>query len=328
MKHADIRWGIIGAGDVAHAFVNDFKWMKQAQLRAIASSDPGRAEAFAKKYDIPYALSYEELYSHKEIDAIYIATIHHMHFEQALSCMNAGKAVLCEKPVTINDVQFKELATVSKERQVFLMEAIWTYFLPAIIKVKQWINEGLIGEIKVIQADLAYPMDPVTQAKLFDPVMAGGSLVRLGIYPIALTYYLTEREPEHIYSSAQLTKSGVDERLAMTLQYGDITASLFSSIVTRMTNKGRIFGGKGYIEIPDFWRARESKLFDQQFNLVETFQDDRESHGFIYEMQHANGLILAGEYESPIVPHARSYSIQRTMTAIRKQAGVKFPMED
>jgi predicted dehydrogenase len=328
MIRTDIRWGIIGAGDVAHAFVNDFKWMKQAKLQAIACSDSGRGEAFAKKYDIPYALTYEELYKHKEIDAVYIATIHHLHFDQALNCLNAGKAVLCEKPITINDMQFKELAAVSKERHVFLMEAMWTYFLPAVIKAKQWIDDGLIGEIKVIQADLAYPMNPVTQAKLFDPAIAGGSLLKLGIYPIALAYYLTEKEPEHVISSAQLTKSGVDERLAMTLQYGDLTASLFSSIVTRMTNTGRIFGEKGYIEIPDFFRAHESKLFDQEYNLVESFQDRRVSHGFIFEMQHSNDLILAGAYESPVMPHARSYSIQKTMTTIRKQAGMKFPMED
>lgn len=327
MNNTTVRWGILGAGNIAHAFVNDFKWMERASLVAIASADPLRAKAFAKRYSIPEAMSYDDLYRHKEIDAVYIATIHHLHFEQVLECLHSGKAVLCEKPITINDNQFKILANLSKQKKVFLMEAMWTYFLPAIVKAKRWIDDDRIGKIKVIQADFAYPMNRVTQAKLFDRNLAGGSLLELGIYPIALAYYFTCRDPEKIMSTANLTNSGVDEQLAMTFQYVDATASLFSSIVTRMTNTGRIFGEKGYIEIPDFWRAIECKLFDHQFNLIESFQDNRTSHGFIYEMQHANNCILEGEYDSPIMPHSRSYSIQKSMTEIRTQIGLKYPME-
>ncbi len=327
MTNAKIRWGVIGAGTIAHAFVNDFKLMERASLVAVAASDPERATAFATRYNIPLALNYEELYLNKEIDAVYIATIHPLHFNQVLQCLKAGKAVLCEKPITINDSQFNKLACISKEKRVFLMEAMWTYFLPAIIKAKQWVDDGQIGEIKVIQADFAYPMNKVTQVKLFDRALAGGSLLELGIYPIALAYYFTDREPVNISASGQLTPFGVDERLAVTLQYNELTASLFSSIVTRMTNTGRIFGEKGYIEIPDFWRAYGCKLYDGEYNLVESLHDDRISHGFIYEMQHANDLIQAGEYESPIMPHSRSHSIQKTMTEIRSQIGVEFPKE-
>ena len=327
MNNTTIRWGILGAGNIAHAFVNDFKWMKQASLVAVASSDSKRARGFANRYEIPYALSYEEFYHHEEIDAVYIATIHQLHFEQILQCLNAGKAVLCEKPVTINNRQFEILAKISKENEVFFMEAMWTYFLPAMIKAKQWVDEGLIGEIKVIQADFAYPMNRVTQANLFDPALAGGSLLELGIYPIAFAYYITGRDPENIVASGQLTDTGVDERLGVTLQYNNLTASLFSSIVTRMTNTGRIFGEKGFIEIPEFWRAYECKLFNSEYNLIDTFHDNRISHGFIHEMQHANDLILQGAYQSPIMPHSRSYSLQKTMTEIHRQIGMKYPME-
>ncbi len=328
MRRSNIRWGIIGAGTIAHAFVNDFQWMKNASLVAIACSDLQRGKAFADKYHIPQILTYEELYESEDIDAVYIATIHHLHFDQIVRCLNAAKSVLCEKPVTLNDHQFNIVSKISREKGVFLMEAMWTYFLPAILQAKQWTDEGRIGALKVLQADFAYPMNRITQAKLFDPALAGGSLLELGIYPVAFSYYMTGCDPEKINASAQLTESGVDERLAVTLQYGNLTSTLFSSIVTRMTNSARIFGEKGYIEIPDFWRAYECTLFDGEYKMIDSFRDGRESHGFIYEMQHANDRILQGAYESPVMPHSRSLDIQKTMTAIRRKIGLKYPQEN
>ncbi len=323
----NIRWGMLGAGGIAHAFVNDFKWMQNASLVAVAASDAKRVKAFAAQYDIPQALSYDELYKNDEIDAVYVNTIHHLHFKQTLQCLENGKAVLCEKPITINDKEFKKLAAAAKANHVFLMEAMWTYFLPAIQKAKQWVDEGRIGNLKVIQADFAYPMDKNTQAKMFNPELAGGSLLELGIYPIALAYYFTNKEPEKIVASGQLTSTGVDERTGVILEYGDITATLFSSIVSRMTNVGRIFGEMGYIEIPDFWRAYGCRLYDKDYNLVDTYDDNRSSNGFIYEMQHANDMILAGHFESPVMQHSRSNAIQETMTEIRRQIGLVYPMD-
>lgn len=327
MRKDKIRWGILGAGGIAHAFASDFKFMQHAELLAVAASDIDRARSFAAQYQIPQALSYENLYNSKDVDAVYIATIHHLHFKQTFRCLKMGKGVLCEKPVTINDKEFKTLASVAKKKSVFLMEAMWTYFLPSLQKAKQWVDEGRIGNIKVIQADFSYPMDKEIQAKLFDPNLAGGSLLELGIYPIALAYYFTDKKPEKIIASGQLTPTGVDERLGVILQYGDITATLFSSISTRMTNMGRIFGETGYIEIPDFWRAYGCTLYNKDYIITETYEDKRSSHGFIYEMQHANDLILACKYESTLMPHSRSNAIQETMTEIRKQIGLEYPME-
>jgi len=323
-----IRWAILGAGRIANAFAKDFPFMHNAELVAVASSDRERATDFAREYHIAKTLTHEELYNSDEIDAVYIATTHNFHFEQALKCLQSGKAVLCEKPITVNDTEFKQLMSVSKEKNVFLMEAMWTYFLPAIKKAKQWLDEGRIGKLKVIQCDFAVTMEKNYEGRVYNLKLAGGSLLDLGVYPVSLAYYFTNKAPEKITASGAMTQTGVDERLAMIFQYGDITATLFTAITTRMTNKLRLFGEEGYIEIPDFWRTRSARLFDKDYNLLETYNDDRSAHGFIFEMQHANDLILEGKIESPVIPQSRSNNIQETMTEIRKQIGLKYPFEN
>jgi predicted dehydrogenase len=322
-----IRWAILGAGNIARSFVKDFELMKDARLVAVAAGEPERAKNFAATHNIPMALSYDELYNSNEIDAVYIATTHNFHHQQALHCLKKGKAVLCEKPVTVNDTQFKELAALSKANHTFLMEAMWTYFLPAVQKAKQWVNEGRIGKIKVVQADFAFPMEKKMEGRMYSPHLAGGSLLDLGIYPVAMAYYFTDSIPDKIIASGVLTPTGVDAQVGMLLQFGDINASLFTSMVTRMTNKCRLFGESGYIELPDFWRTNQCSIYDKDYALIESYNDQRTSHGFIYQMQHANDMIRAGNTESPVIPHARSNNMQETLTAVRNQIGLRYPFE-
>ena len=323
-----IRWGIMGAGHIAQSFVKDFPLLENAELVAIAASDIGRAKTFAAKHNLPQALSYDELYNSKDVDAVYIATTHNFHFKQALKCLQNGKAVLCEKPITVNDKEFKELMAFSKSNKVFLMEAMWTYFLPAIHKAKQWVEEGRIGKLKVIQADFAYPMEKNIEGRMYNPLLAGGALLDLGVYPVALSTLFMDKKPNSITASGVLTQSGVDANVAMVLQYESATATLFTSMETRMTNKLRLFGETGYIEVPDFWRAYYCRLFDKDYELIETFEDGRTSHGFIYQMQHATDKILSNETESNIVTHQRSNEIQEIMTEVRRQIGLSYPQEN
>jgi predicted dehydrogenase len=323
-----IRWAILGAGRIANAFAKDFQFMQNAELVGIASRDKEKANAFAKEYNIPKTFTHEEMYLSNEIDAVYIATTHNFHFEQAMECLKSGKAVLCEKPITVNDTEFEKLMAVSKEKKVFLMEAMWTYFLPAVQKAKQWLDEGKIGKLKVMQGDFAFQMEKNIEGRMYNPNLAGGALLDLGVYPIAMAYFFSNTVPEKITASGALTQTGVDERLGMIFQYEDFSASLFTSMVNRMSNAFKLFGEEGYIEIPDFWKAGTARLFDKDFNQLEIYEDNRTSHGFIYEMQHANDLILEGKTESPVIPHSRSNAIQETMTGIRKQIGLKYPFEN
>jgi predicted dehydrogenase len=327
MAQAKIRWAILGAGNIAQSFVKDFPLVKNGELVAIAARDKERAKEFAASHNIPLAYTYEELYNSSEVDVVYIATTHNFHFEQSMQCMQQGKAVLCEKPITINDTESKQLTALSKEKNIFLMEAMWTYFLPAVIKAQQWINEGKIGALKVIQADFAFPMEKNLEGRMYNPLLAGGALLDLGVYNVALATLFMKQKPDSIIASGVLTETGVDATTAMIFKYGNTLATLCTSMVTRMNNKLLLFGENGYIEIPEFWRAKSAILYDKEFQLVESFKDERQSHGFIYQMQHATDKILNNEIESNIITHQRSNEIQEIMTEVRRQIGLQYPME-
>jgi predicted dehydrogenase len=327
MQNRKIRWGILGAGHIAESFVKDFPLLQNATLVAVAARDKEKAKAFAAAHNIPIAYNYDELYNSTEVDAVYIATTHNFHFEQSLQCMKHGKGVLCEKPITINDSECKQLIAVAKEKNVFLMEAMWTYFLPAINKAKQWIEEGRIGNLKVIQADFSFGVPKNLEGRMYNPNLAGGALLDLGVYPVAAACLFANGKPGSITASGVLTATGVDANTAIILQFGEITATLFTSMETRMSNKLRLFGDKGYIEIPDFWRSKVCKLYDKEFVQQEIFDDERITHGFIYQMQHATDRMLNNETESNIIPLSRSNEIQKIMTEARRQIGMVYPME-
>ena len=170
-------------------------------------------------------------------------------------------------------------------------------------------------------------MEKNLTGRIYNPRLAGGSLLDLGVYPISIANYFANEFPETVLASGRLTETGVDERLGIILQYGHVTATLFSSITSRMTNKCRLFGEKGYIELPDFWRATSAKRFNGDFELVESFDDQRVSHGFIYEMQHVNDKVLNGDTESDIMPLTKSRDVQAVMMEVRKQIGLIYPMD-
>lgn len=323
----NVRWAILGAGRIAHKFAADFSKVNQATLVAVASKDIAKATEFATAYRIPRALSYDELYLDQDIDAVYIATTHNFHFEQALACLNHGKAVLCEKPITINDIQFKTLAEVARRNEVYLMEAMWTWFLPAVQKAQFWIKEGRIGELKAIQSDFGalMPYDP--SGRMYNASLAGGALLDLGVYPVAISTYFTERKPIAIHSSACIGATGVDETTSMILDYGDIKASLITSMVAQMQNKAIIYGTKGYIELPDFFKASTVILYDHERKEIDRFNDNRDTWGYTFETQAVTNDLLEGKKENAIVSLDHSNTIQEILSAVKKQVGLKHPGE-
>jgi predicted dehydrogenase len=326
-KTNKVRWAILGCGEIANHFANDFKAVKNAELVAVASRDAGRASVFANQYGIPHVFTYDELYNSDLVDAVYIATTHNFHYEQTLACMQHGKAVLCEKPITVNDFEFKKLASFAKEKQVFLMEAMWTYFLPALNKAKEWIAEGRIGSIKMIQADFGFYSEYNPLGRLYNPLTAGGALLDVGIYPIAFTLFFMNRKPDEVKVSAIFGDSKVDEFIWMIFNYGDASALLFSSIRFNSLNKGVITGDRGSIELPIFYKSRSAQLYDAKHQLVESFSDERSTIGYSFEIQEATDCILDGSLESKIITHARSNELQEIMTDIRRQINLKYPME-
>ncbi|HEU0064156.1 MAG TPA: Gfo/Idh/MocA family oxidoreductase, partial [Flavisolibacter sp.] len=198
---------------------------------------------------------------------------------------------------------------------------------PSVIQAKKWINEGKIGPVKIVQADFGYKMEFNPHSRLFDPSLAGGALLDLGVYPISFSQYIMEKMPETILATAIFSKTNVDETTSILLKYKNAVANLFCSVVSRTINTGYIFGENGYILLPDFHKAFSAKLFTPDHNVVESFEDNRKSWGYNYEIQHVTDKLLKGAVESDIASFSISQQVQEIMTEIRKQIALKYPDE-
>lgn len=322
-----INWGILGAGKIAHKFTNDFKAVSNGTIKAVASRSLSRSEEFAKQYNIEksYA-SYLEMLQDSEIDVVYIATPHNFHFEHASMCLNNGKSVLCEKPVCVNSQEFEILSHLAKEKQLFFMEALWTYYLPAILKSMEWIYTGKIGEVKQVQVSFGFNGDMNKEGRLANSNLAGGALLDIGIYGIAISELIFNDKVEDIQSMAHIGETGVDEYNTIQIKYqkGGM-AQISSSLVSNMKNEAVIYGTKGRIIIPKFWMAKESILITngEQLNFV----DKSPELGYNYEAFAVNKLLEKGQLESPVIPIWKSKKILSLLDQVRKQIGLEYPFE-
>ena len=315
-----VRWGLIGAGRIARQFAEDILHTNNATLQAVASRDQQRAERFAKQHQLPKAYGdYQTLYDDPDIDAIYIATPHTHHLRQSTAILEAGKAVLCEKPMTINTAECLELIEQTKQSNQYLMEGMWTYFLPAIQKAKQWLLDGKIGTLKHIKADFGYPQLPYdAKRREYNAELAGGCLLEMGIYPVAAAWFFSQQQPQHIRVLSKHAANGVEDDVAIWLDYGDTLATLGTSFRCKLQNWCYLIGDQGYIAIPDFWRASECHLYELD-TLVDSFQDHRKGEGFEFEIQSVSNDILSGKTESDIMPLSNSLIFQQLMDSIREK---------
>jgi predicted dehydrogenase len=318
LKNANnLRWGIVSTGRIAEKFCQDMKFVNNGHLVAVAARKLTDAQTFAAKYNIETAHEgYQKLFENPEIDIVYIATPHNFHFEQAKAALAAGKSVLCEKPMTISSIQCKELQELAKSKGVFLMEAMWTYFLPAIIKAKQWATEGRIGKIKHIKADFGFAVPDDNGGRLYNPALAGGCLFDMGIYPLAIAHYFNPAPMTDINIQVKKAKSGVDNDLVILAKANDVVLSLATSFQCRLQNAALIIGEKGYIHIPDFWQAKSCQLFGQDTQL-ETFADTSDSIGYCYEATAVAQAIFEGHIEHEIMPQSISLALQQQMEQLK-----------
>ena len=311
-----IRWGIIGPGIIAHEFAHDFKFVGNAELKAVASRSFTRATEFAEKYDIPKSYgSYQELYEDADIDAIYVATPHTFHLQNSRDALQGGKAVLCEKPITTSPLELRELLEAADKTGNYLLEGMWTYFLPVIKKAKSWVEEGRIGKVRHIKSDFGYPVPFDPNGRMFNPELAGGSLLDMGIYTIAMAWYFKSMDPESVHVFSRKARTGVDLESTIVFDYGDAIANLSSSFRCKLNNWTYIIGEDGYIAIPDFWRAKECHLYKVE-ECVDRYTDERTGFGFNYEVEAASSDILEGKTQSDIMPHHYSKKLQEYMAEV------------
>ncbi len=299
----NVRFGIIGLGGISNRFASVLNTVEGVELAAVASSDEARAVEFAKKHHASRASkSYTDLLEDKGVDVVYIGLTHNFHYDIIKLCLTYGKGVICEKPMTLREKDAQELAALAKEKNVLLMEAMWSRFTPAFIKAKEWVNIGKIGRIKLIHASFCFnfPFDP--SHRLFNPALAGGSLYDAGVYPIEFTTGILGENPKQVSGFASFCETGVDDYAAFTMSFESGTLASLSCGITAVTNRDvHIYGTDGHIIVYDFLGARKCELLDNDNNLIERFETSFDD-GFIFEIEHFADLFRNGKTESDVMP--------------------------
>ena len=322
-----INWGIIGPGNIANRFADGLATVPSAKLHAVGSRTQKKADEFADKHGAPkrYA-SYEALAQDPDVQAVYIATPHPQHKAAALLCLKHGKAVLLEKPFTVNAKEAAEVIDFARAQNVFIMEAMWARFFPAMVKVRELIASGTIGEIRMVQADFGFRTGVDPEGRLFNLALAGGGLLDVGVYPISLASMLLGT-PTDISGLAQIGETGIDEMAAITLKYaGGQLASIVTGVRVNTPQEATIFGTDGSIKLhAPFWNL--SHLTLSANGKTEELSIPYENGGFNYEAQEVMDCLRAGKTESAIMPLDETLSIMRTMDTLRAQWGLKYPME-
>ena len=319
-----IRWGIAGPGGIAGRFVDAMSLVETGTVNAVASRSIERADAFADAAGIPGRHGdYESLAGDPDVDIVYVATPNSRHEADASMYLSAGKHVLCEKPMALDAAQATRMADLAREQGLFLMEAIWSRFLPSYRRMVDLVESGLIGDVLLVEADfgLRMPFDPAH--RLFDRSLGGGGLLDLGIYPVQLCHLLLG-EPAAVAAAGSLVSTGVDGNVAAVLTHADGALGVAEASLTVSTScTARISGTDGWIDLPPFMHCPESLTITHSGGR-ETIETPWEGDGLRFEIEHVHRCLGSGALESPDVRLSDTIAIARTLDAVREQVGVIY----
>jgi predicted dehydrogenase len=321
----NIKWGIIGIGKIAEKFATDLATIKNAELIAVASTSLERANDFASRYSAPYFYdTYEGIFQTPDLDAIYIATPHTSHAENTIMCLKHKVPVLCEKPFAMNLKQVQKMVEAARENDTFLMEAMWTRFIPAINKTMDLIAEGRIGKVKTIQADFGYPAPYLPERRLLNTNLGGGALLDIGIYPAYLSLLLLGY-PSDIQAVSNFGDTGVDATTSFVLGYkNEATAVLNCTFVANTRTDALIYGETGYIHIEGrFMDARKITLYETDKKPIK-FNFPRKTFGYNFEAEEVNQCLREGKKESTKMPLSMSVKLISLLDEIRQKAGIIY----
>jgi predicted dehydrogenase len=344
MTHRPMRWALIGPGRIAQRFAQAVHGLPDARLHAICTRHAAGGAAFAQQWvrhgDKP-ALIFTDLHPmlrDPDVDAVYIATPHTLHEDAVAACLHAGKAVLCEKPLVPHLAAAQRLATLAQAQGVFLMEALWTRFLPAYAQVAQWLRAQAIGPLRALQSSFCFdaPFDP--HSRLFNPALAGGALLDIGIYNLSMSRWVLQQawalppgdalQALHMHSHGQLAVTGVDQRVAASLQFQDgVVAQFVCGFDAQADNSLRIIGQHGHIVLPQrFWEPTQAELH-RHGQAPQIVQTPFRINGFEGEIEETMRCLRAGLTESPTMPLAETLATLAWMDQLRAQMGVRYPFE-
>ncbi len=323
-----IRWGILGTGNIAHQFARGVADTPDATLVAVGSRSIDTANTFADEFDIERRHpTYEELADDDGVDAVYVSTPHPFHRDNSILLLEHGKAVICEKPFTINAGDAKAVIDVARQRDVFLMEAMWTRYLPAVVRARELIAEGAIGDVRLVQADFGFRAGINPEGRLFNLALGGGALLDVGIYVISMASMILGPRPSRVASTTQIGETGVDEQSAFLLQYpGGELAVLSCAVRTGTAVEARVFGTEGSILLHGpFFKC--GALTVKRGGEEEHIDLPLEGNGYNYEAAEVGRCLRVGLKESDVMPLDETLSLMELMDSIRAQWGLSYPME-
>ena len=323
-----IRWGILGTGKIAKAFALALREVPDVQLAAVASRSADSAAAFAREYGAVRSHgSYQALADDPGVDVIYIATPHAMHHENAMMCLNAGKALLIEKAFTLNRRQAQEIASLARQRKLFVMEAMWTRFQPAMLEAKRMIDMGEIGNVRNLQADFGFPAEAGPEHRLFNPALGGGALLDLGIYPLSMAAFFLG-PVRAAAGQGELAPTGVDIQASFTLRHDSgalsaCTCSLNARTPTTLT----ICGDKGFLRLHGRFHHTEHFTIGLNDGSERTFHYPRIGNGYAHEAMEVSHCLREGLLESEEMPLDESVALMGILDELRAQIGVRYAQD-
>lgn len=322
-----MNFGIIGAGDIAHAMASTIVQMPEVNMYAIASRNMEKAIQYKEKYNMKKAYdSYERLAADPEVNIIYIATPHSFHYEQAKMCLEYGKNVLCEKAFTVNTEQAEKLIQLSEEKGLFLGEAMWTRFMPLAHKLKSLVENKIIGDVTYMTANLNFPM--MQKERLIKAQLAGGALLDVGIYPLTMASIVMGDDIDYIRATGILTDEGVDKMGQYTLIYKNGTiADLNSGMCSFSDGRAVVYGTEGFIIVEGINCIERIKVFDHSWNITEQYEKEKQITGYEYEVKACVEAVKNGKVQSDEMSHGQTLKMMKQMDEIRRQMGVRYPFE-
>ncbi len=323
-----LRWGFLSAGKIAATIAADFQFAG-LHIQAVGARDLAKANAFADTFGIANRhQGYEALVNDPEVDVVYVSTPQSMHARDALLAIEAGKHVLLEKPFTLTQADAKKVAEAAARKNVFIMEAMWTRFLPTMVEIFKAINAGELGEIQSVIADHTQYLPPERVERLWSPELGGGALLDLGIYPVSFATRIFGI-PDKAIGSGNLTDTHLDKVSTLIFEYkSGARALLHTSMVTAGPVTASIMGTKGHIEIDTpFYEQTTFTHYDSMNKVVRRYEDKIQGRGMQYQAIHVEECINKGLLESPIMSLKETVAIMGVMDDLRKQIGIKFSTE-
>jgi len=323
------RWGLLGPGRIAGSFARDLRLVPGAELTAVGSRSQPRAEAFAHEHGFASAYgSYEQLLADESIDAVYVATPHAVHAEQVTAALEAGKHVLCEKPLTLRAADAERLFALAHQQERLLMEAMWTACHPVVLAVQRGIREQAFGVPRHLHAEMGFVADLPPEDRLLDPALGAGALLDMGIYPLTVAH-LFFGETEGLTATASLSASGFDLDIAIVGRYpGGALATMTASLTSWSAHRAELATDRGRLVLEDFFHPRFATFTPHDSDDAEPRRIEGSEPivggGMAHEAIEFQRCLAEGLLESPLVPHAQTLTIMRQMDALRAQVGVRY----